>query len=93
MNKIKIVLEKEKPDSLLAGMGGQTGLNLAVELHDAGILDKYGVKRIGTSVNLYVDQNGDVIGESTDVGFFFLGGFISFVFYIVFLFTFLSDIF
>ena len=38
------------PDSLLAGMGGQTGLNLAVELHDAGILDKYGVKIIGTSV-------------------------------------------
>ena len=31
-------------------MGGQTGLNLAVELHDAGILDKYGVKIIGTSV-------------------------------------------
>ena len=31
-------------------MGGQTGLNLAVELHDVGILDKYGVKIIGTSV-------------------------------------------
>ncbi|OJT90841.1 hypothetical protein BM535_17930, partial [Clostridioides difficile] len=34
----------------LAGMGGQTGLNLAVELHDAGILDKYNVKVIGTSI-------------------------------------------
>ncbi len=31
-------------------MGGQTGLNLAVELHDAGILDKYNVKVIGTSI-------------------------------------------
>ena len=41
---IEKVIEKERPDSLLAGMGGQTGLNLAVELHDAGILDKYGVK-------------------------------------------------
>lgn len=47
---IEKIIEKEKPDSLLAGMGGQTGLNLAVELHDAGILDKYGVKIIGTSV-------------------------------------------
>ena len=41
---IEKIIEKERPDSLLAGMGGQTGLNLAVELHDAGILDKYGVK-------------------------------------------------
>ena len=47
---IEKIIEKERPDSLLAGMGGQTGLNLAVELHDAGILDKYGVKIIGTSV-------------------------------------------
>ncbi|WP_446661307.1 ATP-binding protein, partial [Clostridioides difficile] len=44
------IIEKERPDSLLAGMGGQTGLNLAVELHDAGILDKYNVKVIGTSI-------------------------------------------
>ena len=43
-------IEKERPDSLLAGMGGQTALNLAVELSDAGILDKYGVKVIGTSI-------------------------------------------
>ena len=34
------VIAKERPDSLIAGMGGQTGLNLAVELHDAGILRK-----------------------------------------------------
>ena len=47
---IEKIIEKERPDSLLAGMGGQTGLNLAVELHDAGILDKYNVKMIGTSV-------------------------------------------
>ena len=47
---IEKVIEKERPDSLLAGMGGQTGLNLAVELSDAGILDKYNVKVIGTSI-------------------------------------------
>ncbi len=47
---IEKVIEKERPDSLLAGMGGQTGLNLAVELSDAGILDKYNVEVIGTSI-------------------------------------------
>ncbi|HSQ88513.1 carbamoyl-phosphate synthase large subunit [Romboutsia sp.] len=47
---IEKIIEKERPDSLLAGMGGQTGLNLAVELHDAGILEKYNVKIIGTSI-------------------------------------------
>ncbi|MBD7910879.1 MULTISPECIES: carbamoyl-phosphate synthase large subunit [Clostridium] len=48
---VEKVIAKEKPDSLLAGMGGQTGLNLAVELHDNGILDKYNVKVIGTSID------------------------------------------
>ncbi|EOC99594.1 carbamoyl-phosphate synthase large subunit [Caldisalinibacter kiritimatiensis] len=47
---VEKVIEKERPDSLLAGMGGQTGLNLAVELSDKGILDKYDVKVIGTSI-------------------------------------------
>ena len=47
---IEKIIEKERPDSLLAGMGGQTALNLAVELHEAGILEKYGVEIIGTSV-------------------------------------------
>ena len=44
------VIAKERPDSLLAGMGGQTGLNLAVELADKGILEKYNVRVIGTSI-------------------------------------------
>jgi carbamoyl-phosphate synthase large subunit len=47
---IEKVIKKENPDSLLAGMGGQTALNLAVELHDKGILDKYNVNVIGTSI-------------------------------------------
>lgn len=47
---IEKVIEREKPDSLLAGMGGQTALNLAVELSDKGILDKHNVNMIGTSV-------------------------------------------
>ena len=44
------VIALEKPDSLIAGMGGQTGLNLACELYDRKILEKYGVNVIGTSI-------------------------------------------
>lgn len=47
---IEKVIAKERPDSIIAGMGGQTGLNLSCELYDAGILDKYNVKVIGTSI-------------------------------------------
>lgn len=45
------IIEKERPDSVLAGVGGQTGLNLAVELHDKGILEKYNVRVIGTQID------------------------------------------
>ena len=45
------VIAKERPDSVIAGMGGQTGLNLAVELNDAGILEKYNVRVIGTQIS------------------------------------------
>ena len=47
---IERIIEKERPDALIAGMGGQTGLNLSVELYDSGVLDKYGVRVIGTSI-------------------------------------------
>ncbi|MGL5000102.1 MAG: carbamoyl-phosphate synthase (glutamine-hydrolyzing) large subunit [Cetobacterium sp.] len=47
---VEKVIAKERPDSILAGMGGQTALNMAIELDDKGILQKYGVKVIGTSV-------------------------------------------
>ena len=42
------VIATERPDGLLPTLGGQTGLNLAVELADAGILDRYGVQLLGT---------------------------------------------
>ena len=48
---IEKIIVKEHPDSILVGMGGQTALNLAVELHDKGILEKYNVNVIGTSVD------------------------------------------
>ncbi|WP_250227554.1 carbamoyl-phosphate synthase large subunit [Anaeropeptidivorans aminofermentans] len=47
---VEKVIAKERPDSLIAGMGGQTGLNLSCELYDSGILDKYNVRVVGTSI-------------------------------------------
>ena len=41
------VIERERPDALLPTMGGQTGLNVAIELHDRGVLERYGVKMLG----------------------------------------------
>jgi carbamoyl-phosphate synthase large subunit len=45
------VIRKERPDALLSTVGGQTGLNLAVELAELGILDKYGVELIGAKID------------------------------------------
>lgn len=44
------VISKEKPDGLLATLGGQAGLNLAVKLSEEGILEKYNVELLGTSL-------------------------------------------
>ena len=45
------VIEKERPDSLLAGLGGQTGLTLARQLTENGVLQKYGVRLLGTDID------------------------------------------
>ena len=45
------IIRRERPDALLSTVGGQTGLNLAVELAEAGILDKYGVELIGAKID------------------------------------------
>ncbi|MCL0101632.1 carbamoyl-phosphate synthase large subunit [Dehalococcoidia bacterium] len=44
------VIERERPDGLLPTLGGQTGLNLAVDLADAGVLERYSVRLLGTTV-------------------------------------------
>lgn len=44
------ILKKERPDAILPTMGGQTGLNLAKELSETGVLDKYGVELIGAKL-------------------------------------------
>ena len=44
------IIEAERPDALLPTMGGQTGLNLAIDLHEAGVLQKFGVELIGADI-------------------------------------------
>ncbi|MCB1196442.1 carbamoyl-phosphate synthase large subunit, partial [bacterium] len=44
---VEKIIQKERPDAILPTLGGQTGLNVAVEVADLGILDKYGVEMIG----------------------------------------------
>src|SRR6478752_4046178 len=47
---VEQVIAKERPDELLATLGGQTALNCAMSLAAAGVLDKYGVELIGASI-------------------------------------------
>ncbi|MDN5557898.1 MAG: carbamoyl-phosphate synthase large subunit [Ruaniaceae bacterium] len=48
---VTAIIEKERPDALLPTLGGQTALNTAVALHEAGVLEKYGVEMIGAKVD------------------------------------------
>ena len=47
VESVRKIIEKERPDALLPTLGGQTGLNLSLELFHAGILDEFGVEMIG----------------------------------------------
>jgi carbamoyl-phosphate synthase large subunit len=46
---VEKVIERERPDAILPTMGGQTGLNVAIELHDRGVLQRHGVKLLAAS--------------------------------------------
>jgi carbamoyl-phosphate synthase large subunit len=48
---IERIIQREQPDGILPTLGGQTGLNLAVELAEAGVLDRYGVRLLGTQIS------------------------------------------
>lgn len=50
VDAVTAVIRKEKPDALLATLGGQTALNLSVELYESGILDEYGVEVLGADL-------------------------------------------
>ncbi len=73
------IIEKERPDGLLATLGGQAGLNLAVQLAESGALEKYNVELLGTSIEAIkkaedrelfkelMEKIGEPIPESTIV--------------------------
>jgi carbamoyl-phosphate synthase large subunit len=48
---LEAIIAKERPDALLSTVGGQTGLNLSIELFESGILERYGVELIGANVS------------------------------------------
>ena len=48
---LRRIIEKERPDGLLAGLGGQTALTLAMQLHRDGTLQKYGVRLLGSDMD------------------------------------------
>ena len=52
---VERVIEKERPDGILLSFGGQTALNCGVELYKSGVLEKYGVRVLGTPVQAIVD--------------------------------------
>ncbi len=52
---VEKVIQKEKPDGILLSFGGQTALNCGVELYKSGILEKYGVRVLGTPVQAIMD--------------------------------------
>jgi len=57
VTRLTEIIVKERPDALLPNLGGQTGLNLSLELQKAGVLDKYNVKVIG--INLEAIERGE----------------------------------
>src|SRR5450432_1005517 len=48
---LRRVIEIERPDALLPTLGGQTALNLTIELHEAGVLDEFNVELIGARID------------------------------------------
>jgi len=52
---VEKIIDKEKPDGIMLSFGGQTALNCGVALHESGVLDRYGVKVLGTPVRAIMD--------------------------------------
>lgn len=59
------VIERERPDGILLTFGGQTGLNLGVQMNRMGIFDRYGVKVLGTSIKtLEMSEDRDLFAKA-----------------------------
>ncbi len=67
---VERVIEKEKPDSILLGFGGQTALNVGVQLFKKGTLEKFGVKVLGTPVESIINTEDRLLFNQrvTEIG-------------------------
>ena len=67
LETLTAIIEKERPGALLPTVGGQTGLNLSVELYEKGVLDKYGVKLIGANIDaIKVGEDRELFKQAMD---------------------------
>jgi len=67
LESLTAIIEKERPDALLPTVGGQTGLNLSVELYEQKVLDRYGVKLIGANIDaIKVGEDRELFKEAMD---------------------------
>jgi len=67
LESLTAIIERERPDALLPTVGGQTGLNLSVELYEQGILDKFGVKLIGANIDaIKVGEDRELFKNAMD---------------------------
>ena len=71
---VEKVIATERPDALLATLGGQTALNTAVELHERGVLERYGVELIGASVEAIQRGENRELFKEIVVGMDYIAG-------------------
>ena len=64
---VELVIAKERPDAILATLGGQTALNIAIGLYENGVLEKYGVEMIGASFEaIHRGENRELFNAIVD---------------------------
>lgn len=64
---VSAIIEREKPDALLPTVGGQTALNLSVELYEKGVLDKFGVALIGANIeSIKIGEDRELFKKAMD---------------------------
>ena len=67
---VEVIIKKEEVDSIMLSFGGQTALNCGLALHDSGVLRKYGVRVLGTSVQAIRDTEDRAlfVGRLNEIG-------------------------
>ena len=67
LESVTAIIEKERPDAVLPTVGGQTGLNLSVELYERGVFEKYGVTMIGANIDaIKVGEDRELFKKAMD---------------------------